>query len=460
MSPPGALGKRKLTNGSVSPPPIKRKLQSSTTKSAVASFFTPTPQKPKERTRWSERGPTDDVPATLLVGRWEPEKTDEPRARRKIAAFDLDSTLITTASGKKHAAGAMDWKWWDSRVPDRLRQLYQDDYQLAILSNQAGLTLHVDPKSKAPKASSQKRLGEFKQKCNAILSSLDLPVSIYAATERDIYRKPKTGMWKELCEDYDIPEDEVDLKNSFFVGDAGGRIARVASTGSGVAAAAKDFSCSDRNFAHNVGIEYTTPEEYFLGEKPREFSRDFDLLKHPYPTEVDGDSAKTAFTKKNDQEIVLFCGPPGGGKSTFYWTNLKPLGYQRVNQDILKTRDKCVQAAKDLLKQGDSIAVDNTNADPDTRAVWTNLASASKVPIRCVWFKTPLHICEHNDAVRANNKALNPESRDGLPKLAFTGFASRFKPPQAKEGFQDILELEFHFRGTKEDYQLWGRYWV
>jgi bifunctional polynucleotide phosphatase/kinase len=43
------------------------------------------------------------------------------------------------------------------------------------------------------------------------------------------------------------------------------------------------------------------------------------------------------FTKRNPQELVIFCGSPGAGKSSFYWTTLKPLGYERVNQDLLKT---------------------------------------------------------------------------------------------------------------------------
>ncbi|KEY70530.1 hypothetical protein S7711_02690 [Stachybotrys chartarum IBT 7711] len=461
MSASNFTAKRKLTSGSVSPPPLKRKVQSGTTKNAVASFFTPASQKPKERTIWSERSPGDDAPGTLLVGRYEPENHDAKTGlRRKLAAFDLDSTLITTSSGKKHAKGAMDWKWWDSRVPDRLRQLYNDEgYQLAILSNQAGLTLHFDAKFKGPKASAQKRVAEFKQKCNAILTALDLPISVYAATERDIFRKPRMGMWNEFCKDHGIPQEEVDLKNSFFVGDAGGRIVALKGTSTGVAATAKDFSCSDRNLAHNIGIEYTTPEEYFLGEKPRDFVRDFDLAKHPYSLETAAEPG-VLFTKKNDKDIVLFCGPPGAGKSTFYWTYLQPLGYRRINQDTLKTRDKCVQAAKDALKDGDSVVIDNTNPDVEVRAIWIDLAKTFKVPIRCVWFKTPLHIAEHNDAVRANNKLLNPESRQGLPKLAFTGFVSRFKAPQVKEGFQDITELDFRFRGSEDEYKIWGRYWV
>lgn len=86
------------------------------------------------------------------------------------------------------------------------------------------------------------------------------------------------------------------------------------------------------------------------------------------------------FTKSSPQELVIFCGSPGAGKSTFYWDVLQPLGYERVNQDILKTvcaslpagktgekcfklrlalqqRDKCIKKATELLGAGFSVAV-------------------------------------------------------------------------------------------------------
>ncbi|KAI0885039.1 PNK3P-domain-containing protein [Annulohypoxylon maeteangense] len=464
-SPSSNTSKRKAKDKSISPPPLKRKAQSTISKGAVASFFTPTSQKPKDRTTWSERAPNDDTPPTLLVGRYEPENTEEldRRRRRKIAAFDLDSTLITTASGKKFGDDPSDWKWWDSNVPSRLRKLYtEEDYRVIILSNQAGITLHPDPKSKAPKAGNKNKVEKFKQKCSAVLAQLDLPTTVYAATGRDIFRKPRTGMWTELCRDYEIPEDEVELQGSIFVGDAGGRTAQLKNSETGAAATAKDFSCSDRNFAHNVGISFKTPEEFFLGEPPRDFVRDFDLASYPYPrtNAADGDdSSDVAFEKTNEQDIVLFCGPPGAGKSSFYWRHLRPLGYERVNQDTLKSRAKCFKAAAELLGGGNSIVIDNTNPDTDGRKEWVEFARKHDVPIRCVWFNVPKALCEHNDVVRALNKSMNPETRTALPALAFNGFFSRFKEPKAKDGFQDVIEMDFKFNGTEEEYAIWGRYW-
>jgi len=105
------------------------------------------------------------------------------------------------------------------------------------MSNQGGISLRSDPKTIK---SDQKRLGDFKAKVSAVLHQLDLPISIYAATSRDQYRKPRIGMWNELLEDCDLEaEDAIDLDNSFFVGDAGGRDAVVGG-------ASKDHSCADR----------------------------------------------------------------------------------------------------------------------------------------------------------------------------------------------------------------------
>ncbi|KAK1760148.1 polynucleotide kinase 3 phosphatase-domain-containing protein [Echria macrotheca] len=453
---PQSGGKRPAEDDhSVSPPPLKRKAQTAISKTAVANFFTPTSQKPKERTTWNERSPDEKTLPTLLVGKYVPEETSEKTeplvGKKKIAAFDLDSTLIAPASGKRHSQDAADWKWWHHSVPSRVKQLHSDGYQIVIFTNQAGLTLHTDPKFKGPK-NLKTRVAPFKQKCSTVLAQLDLPITIYAATAKDKFRKPRPGMWEEMKADYELAETDIDHENSIFVGDAGGRIAHL----KGGTAIPKDFSCSDRNLADNIGIRFHTPEEFFLGEQPRDFARDFDIANFPFEEEDEDPK----FAKTNRLDMVLFVGPPGSGKSTFFWTRLKPLGYERINQDTLKSKDKCFKAAVEALQRGNSVAVDNTNPDPDTRAQWVELAKKHKVPIRCVWFKTPLYVCEHNDAVRSLNKPFNPEDRESLPKLAFNGFASRFKEPKVKEGFQDVTEVEFKFRGTKEEHAIWARYWI
>lgn len=38
---------------------------------------------------------------------------------------------------------------------------------------------------------------------------------------------------------------------------------------------------------------------------------------------------------------------------------------------------------------------------------------------------------------------MNPEARKMLPKLAFTSFASRFQEPTIKEGFEEVMTVDF-----------------
>lgn len=94
-----------------------------------------------------------------------------------------------------------------------------------------------------------------------------------------------------------------------------------------------------RDLAANIGIRFYTPEEYFLDAEPEQFVREFEptkFLQGPLD-EKEATPADIEYKRVNTQDIVLHCGSPGAGKSTFFWKKLEPLGYERVNQDILKT---------------------------------------------------------------------------------------------------------------------------
>lgn len=122
-------------------------------------------------------------------------------------------------------------------MTDRLR------YLIAILSNQGGISMNSASKTVK---SDKKRLADFKQRVKGVLTQLDLPIVLYAATDKDKFRKPRTGMWDKLLEAQGLThEGDVDLESCYFVGDAGGRTA----SARGIKA---DFSCSDRsNFQYS-----------------------------------------------------------------------------------------------------------------------------------------------------------------------------------------------------------------
>lgn len=66
---------------------------------------------------------------------------------------------------------------------------------------------------------------------------------LLAATGQDEFRKPRTQMWHEVLEEFDLDaNDGPDTTACFFVGDAGGRPAKINNRA--------DHSCSDRSERH------------------------------------------------------------------------------------------------------------------------------------------------------------------------------------------------------------------
>lgn len=64
------------------------------------------------------------------------------------------------------------------------------------------------------------KLNTFKLKTAAIYSTLDIPLTLYATTENDKYRKTRGGMRNEMVDDYDIDICGVNKEESLLVGDA------------------------------------------------------------------------------------------------------------------------------------------------------------------------------------------------------------------------------------------------
>lgn len=116
--------------------------------------------------------------------------------------------------------------------------MWMDDrYIVVVISNQKKVSLKNELKGGQ---SESKSLSNFKEMTTAVMRQLDIPLSIYAATQYDDYRKPRTGMWKEFLDDYDLDiDDRVDLEGSVFVGDAAGRQG--------------DHSCVDRYDSTPIG---------------------------------------------------------------------------------------------------------------------------------------------------------------------------------------------------------------
>lgn len=82
-------------------------------------------------------------------------------------------------------------------------------------------------------------------------------------------------------------------------------------------------------------------------------------------------------------ELIIIVGYPGSGKSTFARKLEREYGYACVNRDTLKTWQKCVSTAANIIDNGKSVIIDNTNPDIESRKRYVDIAKQKKIRCRC-----------------------------------------------------------------------------
>ncbi len=103
----------------------------------------------------------------------------------------------------------------------------------------------------------------------------------------------------------------------------------------------------------------------------------------PNTTTTTASSSSACSSGGKKQDIVLLVAPPACGKSTLSQRFIDN-GYIRINQDTLRSIDKCLAAGRKHLLQGQSVCVDNTNMDVKARARWVQLAKEFHLQVRQV----------------------------------------------------------------------------
>ncbi|KAJ7284504.1 polynucleotide kinase 3 phosphatase-domain-containing protein [Mycena rebaudengoi] len=373
-----------------------------------------------------------------------------PQSSTKVAAFDLDGTVIASLP---FSAPPLQWHWWNPAIPKKLAEVADEGYAIVIISNQA----------------TGAKIKKWKEKIALVAAALPaVPFRLLAATARDNYRKPMIGMWQELEKIYAEEGIQIDKSSSFFVGDAAGRHYANSTKD-------KDFAATDRKWALNVEIPFYTPEEYFLGNSSgSEFYTErvsclfssymyASLRATCYMFNFIPEKIVPLFTPSSSpllphppvQELILFVGYPCLGKTTFFRQYFEAAGYLHINQDTLKTRDKCVKAVQAELKAGNKCVVDNTNRDAFTRKFYIDAAKKAGVPVRCMEFTGSFDLAWHNNLYRAYvlpaSVAAREPAREVLPKLAFTTFKDSYEPPE-------LSKINWVFNGTAEERKAWSQW--
>jgi bifunctional polynucleotide phosphatase/kinase len=352
--------------------------------------------------------------------------------------FDLDSTLVYPVgahSGPNNGPVEI-----PEYVIRGLKNISQ--YPIVIFTNQLGLSL------------GKCKLHDITSKIECVVKATGINPYVFIATENDKYRKPHVGMFKLFVKKYlrMRTRDAIAAINMMFCGDAAGR--------------GLDFSDSDRKFALNCGIDFITPEVFFkIRDQPDEEEKysisGFNPVMYiesinkcaQMGAKMGAKMMPISGLRFNMYEMIIMVGPPGCGKSTFVAREL--YGYVRVNQDTLKSRQKCLKVAADACKYGLNIVIDNTNPSASVRKEYINIALGSKYKytINCVYMNVGVDLAQHLSALRVEYSGKN------IPNVAYGRYLKSFEYPTLKEGFNTINVVDFAPNFNKKQLKKFTRWY-
>ena len=298
----------------------------------------------------------------------------------KFAGFDLDYTLIKTKSGKIFPKDVNDWTLLYTEIKNKLNKL--SDYTIIIFSNQMGISKgHIKEE-------------ELIEKITNIKKELDIKFIFMASKEDDINRKPRIGMFEFIDSKLNI---NFNKKESFYVGDMAGR--------------QKDKDDTDRKFAHNLGVKFHTPEEFFLNKSPEKYNI------NGYNLDYKNKKYNIDFNVK--KELVMITGYPGSGKS-YLAKQFK--GYEHVSKDEYKNKfDKYLESQ---MKNNKPVVVEGLYPDNTSRNKVKILAEKYNYTTRYILMETSKELSYHLNLYRQLY-----EGKKKIPEIVYHKYDKKYESP-------------------------------
>ena len=411
----------------------------------------------------------------------------------------MDSTLIAPKSGRRFPLHRADWRWLHPEVPLKLKQLYRDGWKLVIFTNQRGIST-----GQTTAAAITGKISDIIERLDCPVqafvataddlfrkpatnmwakfvhdhnqhTAVDLTASVYvgdaagrqkgwdgsAGTKKDHSSADRkfamnVGIRFATPEPYFLGHTEAEYKLDSI---------DIASFFTRQHPVSKRQKVEEREVEEAVseGEDQVEEVKEEVGEEVLATTTSKSSITS-VSSSIDAVSSSTAtITKtitvttttsssttlspplaplhaKSHQELVLFIGCPASGKSTYARKHFLPHNYTHINQDTLKSKERCIKQAKLALASGRSVVVDNTNPAVETRAQYIRLAAQQRVPVRCYVFNTPVALAQHLNMYR--EKVTGGVHRH-VPRIAYNMYAKNAVMPVKSEGIDEIVQVEF-----------------
>lgn len=152
-------------------------------------------------------------------------------------------------------------------------------------------------------------------------------------------------------------------------------------------------------------------------------------------------------------EIVLIMGYNAAGKTTLV-QDFVDQGYIRINRDEIggKLKDLHSYAEKAILEGHNSLVLDNTYRNRESRKSIIQVAKTHGLPIRCLHLNTSFEDAQYNACqrmIRDTGSLLMPDdfkltkNPNHFPPAALFSYRKEFEKPTSGEGFSKIETINF-----------------
>lgn len=415
----------------------------------------------------------EDIGGVIL--RFPDPRKNEPLFdfKSKVAGFNLDNTIIESKAGMVFDRFKCDLRFQNCIT--KISELSRSGYSIVIISDQ-------DMISKGFMT-----IEDLQIKFNSLTKLLaDRNVSVIGifTTKNNCFKKPHTWTWKKLTNIYELAGKVIDLKESFYIGNLGGRIGKK-----------RDPDYVDRAFAHNIGIEYKTPEELFLySNEAVEFKYEnlmsdkekdeiirceyerfkkcpyyhskgfyFSLLNYCFdqakkfnetPLIIENKTETGLISANMTSKIVsrvnsfmmIMVGPPSCGKTYLALKLAKMVtkeviidGKKVIKSPIVIVRDKHMidnkkltssqrmQLIDNFIQTERIIIFDGNYASHESRSPYLEKAAESNMPVIFIKFDTPYQICRHFNHMKLEES--KDYTKEPLSPYMFKKYNKTYKSP-------------------------------
>lgn len=276
----------------------------------------------------------------------------------RIAGFDFDWTLVCPKGPTTWSCNRYDWKY-----------LYKNCNEILSSYDDMGMTIVI--------VTYQSRTYKIEM-LQDFLQQLDIPAYIIVS---DTETQKNFSLKEYLKIDGDI-----DTTVSFYCGDADGEIG--------------SWSDMDYKFAIKNNIQFFRPDQIFGSKnvKDIEFTcvKDFDMI--------------------DNYDIIIMCGSPGSGKSTFVTQQVKPRGFTVLSSDQYKSnKKKMAKELNSMISIDKKVVIDACNPTLENRNYWINIVKDKSYAV--IYIEN-----EKSIALERNNKRVNK-----VPQIAIHTWYKRFE---------------------------------